>query len=133
MITYITTLILFVLLSSLEGLEQAFYYHSSVITGDSDKYNLHPIFFVQRGIVAIFIALSTSWLMIPILMLVFSYFHNSSYYCKRNDLDSSLYPKRWKDESTTSMAILNFSYKNRLIQFIIGIVVFLGLLIYKFY
>lgn len=60
MITYITTLILFVLLSSLEGLEQAFYYHSSVITGDSNKYNLHPIFFVQRGIVAIFIALSTS-------------------------------------------------------------------------
>lgn len=119
--------------ANLEGIREAYYYKMSSHSNFRAP-NLHPSFFMQRFFVATVccVPLNNILLLIP-MALCFSYIHNGSYYCERNDLDYFLYQKRWRDNSTTSTAIFEFSYKNRLIQFIVGILAFVSLLIYKFY
>ncbi len=54
--------------------------------------------------------------------LMFFFFHDSIYYMKRNDFDSSDYPLRFKDVSKNSKTIIGDpDYKTRVISFVIGI------------
>lgn len=144
--------------ASIEGIREAHYYRISSYVKNLTTPNLHPLFFMQRFFVATvcYVPLNNILLLIP-MALCFSFIHNGSYFCKRNDLDDFLYQKRWNDEKESpfkdvkwyytipfafyilknhknlSYAIFEFSYKNRLIQFIVGILAFVSLLIYKFY
>ena len=54
-------------------------------------------------------------------LLSFSYFHNGMYSTVRNNLNSRIYKKRWKDESYETTALISYSYKERLVMFILGI------------
>lgn len=63
------------------------------------------------------------------LLLMFPYFHDGQYYCTRNDLNSTIYPKRWRDSSTTSQAIFEFNYTKRVILSITSILILLTTLI----
>jgi len=133
-IIYNLTLVFFVVYSLLEGIREAYYYHSAVRSGDVEKFNLHNLFWVQRLIVSISMLCIYSFFLKNILvivsvllsqMLIFSFFHNGAYYCTRNNLDSTKYPRRFKDNSRTSNAILEFSYIERLFYFIIGFIIHL--------
>jgi hypothetical protein len=114
----------------MEGKREAYYYHSASKTGDSDKYNLHAIFQLQRALVLflsviicgnIFLSAGIGFAMI----CSFSYFHNGSYYCTRNNLNKDIYKLRWKDDSTTSHSAFEIQYGERLITCITGMAIFI--------
>lgn len=155
-ILQIIVLVEWALYACVEGFREAHYYHSAVKTGDSDKRNLHPLFFKQRLLVAMVFALaSKSALIIIPIAFVFSYFHNGYYFMTMNNLNELIYKKRWKAEKPSpfegmkwflkipftfyllknqkdlSHAIFEFTYKSRLIQLIIGIALFVVILMFN--
>ena len=120
----------------LEGKREAKYFHYKWILPNPTKVkDEHFDFTLQRSLYVIMSSLLAGfifkyWLAGAILFisiaLTFSFFHNGSYYKKRNELNENVYLFRWRDESTTTTANFSFSYKSRLIQFIIGVVLSLG-------
>lgn len=114
----------------MEGRREAYYYHSAVKTGDSTKFNLHSIFQIQRAIVLFIFILSCINVFISIAIAIamiscFSFFHNGKYYSTRNELDNSVYPLKWKDDSTSSTAMFEIEYKERLFMLVIGVLIFI--------
>ena len=94
--------------------------------------DLHPLFTVQSiifcGIMILLIPDSilelSSLALIPLALSMissYSFIHNGSYYCQRNDLNSKDYQYRWRDKSTTSRAATDLTYKERFWYFVIGI------------
>ena len=113
----------------LEGKREAQYFHYKWSLPSPLKIkDEHFDFTIQRGLYVLVSSLLAgfifNWLAAIILLisiaLVFSFFHNGSYYKRRNEMNENVYLFRWKDESTTTTAKFSFSYKWRLIQFIIG-------------
>lgn len=95
----------------IEGYREAYYFNSIVLqfyVQDSQKKNLHPIFTVQRFLVALIINIacfSLGWKLILFdlaLIAAQPFFHNGMYYLIRNKLNPKTYPKKWFDESTTT-------------------------------
>lgn len=116
--------------SLLEGLREGFYWHFKVNSRRECKFEIHPIFSLQRGLVlSIMCGLmfyTFGWYSVintVSMMLMFSFFHNGSYYCTRHKLDDKLYPKEWRDQSTTSTAKMTkiMTYRNRTIFMLIGL------------
>jgi len=60
---------------------------------------------------------------------VFNFWHNGAYFSTQNDLLPTLYVKRWKADSDTSEAKHNTPWKQRLEDFILGCVFFVGSII----
>ena len=54
------------------------------------------------------------------------FLHDGSYYAQRNDIDVRFYPKRFKDDSTTSKAFFEFSYMERVAFALAGCIFFVG-------
>jgi hypothetical protein len=124
--------IIWVIYSMLEGFREGFYWNYRANSIIEDDFEIHPIFSAQRGIVLILIGLLLfkliSWISIVNvigMMLIFSFFHNGTYYCTRNRLDNNIYKLRWKDQSTTSTAKMTkiMTYRNRLIFMIVGVLI----------
>lgn len=116
--------------SVMEGRREAYYYYSAVKTGDSTRFNLHAIFHLQRALVLFVCIISCANVFISVAFAVamiscFSYLHNGKYYATRNKLDNSIYPLKWKDDSSSSTAVFEIQYKERLFMFIIGLFIFL--------
>lgn len=119
-----------------EGKRDGYFYF--LTPSSYDKYpDLHKLYTLQRScmVIAILIVSSLignylSALNFFTLALSFSYFHNGSYFSKRNDLNPQQYRKRWKDDSSTSRALINFKYPIRLLQAIISLVLFTSGLVY---
>lgn len=114
----------------LEGRREAQYFHCKWLSPNPIKVrDEHLEFTIQRSLYVIgWSLLSASvfnvWfglLTFISIGLCFSYFHNGSYYSRRNDLDNSVYKLRWKGESYSTTAKFSFNYKWRTIQFIIGL------------
>jgi hypothetical protein len=120
---HLTLLLVWLSYSKLEGVIQAYYYNGSDVESQP---NIHALFTIQRSIVAVALMLFVEgwYIYVPVTMLTFSFIHNGFYCCKRNDLNPLVYPDRWKAESKTSRAIFDFSYKSRLVQFIVGIAIY---------
>jgi hypothetical protein len=114
--------------AELEGSREGYLYDA--ITRSNKKYvNIHWIFFLQRGFVLLIIGALLHTFVLPIaLALIFPYFHDGAYYCQRNDIESSVYPKRWKDSSTTSTAFFEFNYAERCGLVVVGLLIFVGYL-----
>ena len=119
-----------VVYSMLEGLREGFYWHFKANTKRDCEFEIHPIFSMQRGIVLVLMGLllftSIGWYSIPTvlsMMLMFSFFHNGTYYVTRNKLDERVYQLGWTSQSTTSTAKLTklMNYRNRTIFMIVGI------------
>lgn len=127
----IITNIIWILYSLVEGLREGFYWHFKSNSKREFKFEIHPIFAFQRSLVLLTIALILahtigfySLICVAALMLVFSFFHNGSYYYTRNKLDNNVYQLRWKDQSTTSTAKMTkiMTYRNRTLFMLIGLV-----------
>lgn len=136
MINLFLIYIINVLYSCLEGIREAYYYHSASKTGDSSEFNIHWVYFIQR---AIFVFCSVYFVDFNILFklclfasiaISFPFFHDGSYYTVRNYLDSNTYPSRWEDSSVTSTARLELKFKERLIGFILGFVLLIFIICY---
>lgn len=133
----------------LEGKRDASFFHSNMKTPDPVKENIHWVFSVTRGIVWSLIilitlyeypnqiTLSDLWDLFPSLpivstvfagslTLIFSFFHNGTYYLIRNRLDSNVYPKGFFDSSTTSTSFFEFGFKSRTIM---ALIAFVGIVI----
>lgn len=135
-ITYISIYICWIAYSCLEGFREALYYDLAVKEGNGVR-ELHKIYTIQRSMVIIpIVALSFridgfySLFYFAALVLSFSYFHDGTYYVTRNDLDHTVYPKRWMDESTTSTAKIELSYEQRFSLFVLGIICLIFFLAY---
>lgn len=131
----ITTLMVnltWILYSMLEGMREGFYWHFKSNTTKDCQLEIHPIFSLQRGIVLILIVCilfaSIGWysiISVLSMMLIFSFFHNGTYYTTRNKLDKRIYLLGWRDQSDTSTARMTkiMTYRNRTILMILGIVI----------
>jgi len=112
-------IILWLIYSAFEGEREAYYY---------DLYptkhpNIHWIYFLQRGIVLVIIGWFMWSILLPLsLAFMFPLLHDGFYYMKRNDLNKNLYPKRFRESSTTSEALMEFSYKERVVLAIASVI-----------
>ncbi len=115
--------------SYIEGVREAYYYHSASRDGDSDKYNIHYLYSIQRILFLIGMCFYFSPIQAVVLtvsaILSFPLIHDGSFYSKRNDLNKELYLKRWKDDSKTSTAVVEIKYIRRVIYFIAGVLLFI--------
>jgi hypothetical protein len=125
--------IIFILYALIEGFREGFYWFFKANSRRQSEFEIHPVFAVQRGLVLVLIALNV-FMFTDILSaslnflsnaLLFSFFHNGCYYLTRNKLDSKVYPLKWKDDSKTSTALTTkiFTYRNRTICAVIGLVI----------
>ena len=136
------TLFIWIAYSVIEGFREGYYWHYKNRGNDGNKYEIHPIFSTQRGLVLttmgllafltlhklfgllVGLAILKSGLFVISLMFIFSFIHNGMYYTTRNILDKKIYNLKWKDHSATSTAkwtnFLNF--RNRTIMFVIGMI-----------
>ena len=130
MIIALSINIAWILYSMLEGLREGFYWHFKSHSKKDCDFEIHPIFSLQRGVVLTLIGILLytfigwqSIISVLSMMLIFSLFHNGTYYCTRHKLDESLYPKGWSDQSTTSTAKMTkiMTYRNRTIFMILGV------------
>lgn len=100
----IPVFILWCMYACLEGAREGFMFHNINVDNKLGRI-LHTEFAVQRlTILVIVISLSFDWWVIS-LPLVFSFFHNGSYYTVRNYLNKDIYKERWFAQSATSTAI----------------------------
>tara|TARA_R110000868_G_scaffold203969_8_gene451963 strand:- start:3026 stop:3466 length:441 start_codon:yes stop_codon:yes gene_type:complete len=136
-------LILFIIYSAFEGWREAIYWH---VKGGSRYYDWFPkveehvIFTIQRAIVIImgsillfFTGMTWYWCVASIIgyALTFSFIHNGAMYLTRNNLDNTVYPKRWMAQSTSSVAKTTkfMTPTSRTIQFVFGILINIGVLL----
>lgn len=122
--------LIWIIYSCIDGIKDGFYWHFKNNTRKDVKFEIHPLFSAQRGIVLILMGGLLfnifgyySIAMVLSMMLIFSFFHNGCYYCTRHKLDENIYKLKWKDESTTSTAKMTkiMTYRNRTIFMILGI------------
>ncbi len=111
----------------IEGVIQGYLYHYRNTSSAPKNENLHLAYGTIRLMILslmIYGLKESAWMELCFavgLVLIFSFFHNGSYYRTRNILDSAVYPKRWWDSSSTSKAFLEFAVKTRLILLGLGI------------
>lgn len=121
----------FIIWAGIEGTREALYFHFKTKTSTVDRHE-HWLFAWQRGIVILTMCflqwysakgcLLTSCCFFVGLSLMFSLMHNSCYFSVRNALDPQIYPLGWRSESTTSSALINFTFADRIISFFMGVV-----------
>lgn len=117
----------------LEGKREAYYWHYKIRNWLDEKnkeldYNgEHKTFLAQRILVFIlscgvnYFVVNHYILFSLGLLLSFSFIHNGTYYYYRNKLDNNIYHLKFKANSTTSNAVMEFDYETRLFMFIIGL------------
>lgn len=112
------------------GMIEAWYFHAKMQTTMKVP-DEHPVFTLQRALIALIMCLGTAFLFQSItkpvilgicLIMTFPWWHDGSYYCVRNVLDKSKYKKRWFAHSTTSTAKSEkfLTPLNRTIGFVAG-------------
>ena len=120
-----------IVFSIYEGKREAWFFHKG---GVKLKRDIHFYFSVQRisvGIAFLVALTSTeiSWynlldvvLTSIMLIIVFPFWHGGYYYLERNNLNPTIYKKRFKDFNNSS-AIFDFTWNERLIMFMVGIMI----------
>lgn len=99
--------------------------------------DLHPHYLTSRSIFGLVCGFLMSNILNQNLLLGFIYtialglilplFHNGFYYMERNNINPSVYPLRFKDMSTSSIAPINFTYNLRLVMAILGVIMWISL------
>lgn len=88
----------------------------------------HVMLFARRVIVGLALSISlfdftaNAILFLICLGLIFSLCHNGAYYLRRNELNPNVYKNGFFAYSLTSKARMEFTFVQRLVLFIIGIV-----------
>lgn len=122
---------LYVLFCCFEGITDAYYFYIKIEKANYERdLNEHKIFFEKRLIVGSIVSLvlaKTYWQIIAWLIVcdsMFPFFHEGFYYTWRNILNIKVYPRTFRDSTTTSVSKMNFNFKQRLILFIFAVIVF---------
>lgn len=120
-----------IVFSIYEGKREAWFFHKG---GIKLRRDIHFYFSIQRISVgvAFVIALTSieiSWfnfldvsLTSIMLISMFPFWHDGYYYLERNNLNPTIYQKRFKDFNNSS-AIFDFTWNERKIMFIVGIMI----------
>ena len=139
-------LLSFIGYSAFEGWREAIYWHVKIGSGFHDwqpKTEEHIIFSLQRAIVLLmggtlllFTGIPWYFTLLSILgsALTFSFIHNGIMYTVRNNLDNTIYPKQFWDQSTSSVAKTTkfMTPISRTIQFILGVLIHISVTILCF-
>jgi len=132
-ILHIIILLLWIIYSSIFGYCDAYFWYSANVgkycLKDFKFKDLHPQFFWLRSIVGIVFGLTlsngnylNSLLYTICLGMILPFFHNGFYYQTRNKIDSSVYPKGFRDMSKTSIANVNFTFPVRTSLMMMGVI-----------
>lgn len=136
-------MVLFIAYSAMEGWREAIYWH---VKGGSRYYDWFPkveehvLFTIQRAITIIMGSIllfftGLHWCLCITSMvgyaLTFTFIHNGIMYLTRNELDPTVYHKRFWEQSTSSVAKTTkfMTPVSRTIQFVVGILLNLGVFI----
>ncbi len=131
--------LVWIIYSLTEGMREGFYWHYENSSKRVCDFNLNPVFHLQRSIVLMvisgFLVHITGYYSLfstVCMIMMFSFFHNGTYYYTREKLSEGCYQKGWKDESKTLPPHLTFlmSYKKRTTAFILGVVLQIFLYIF---
>ena len=108
LITLIIMNLIWIGYSLTEGIREGFYWHYENISKKVCDFDVNPVFNLQRALVLLisggFMVQILGWyslLSLLSMVLMFSFFHNGTYYYTRNKLSGKIYEKGWKDESRT--------------------------------
>lgn len=128
--TLLITNLLWIIYSITEGVREGFYWNYENKSKRVCDFNINPVFNLQRIIVLTLMGgflVHTlglfSLLSLVCMILMFSFFHNGTYYYTRNKLQSGVYPKGWFDESKSFPPFHTslYTYKKRTISLILGL------------
>ena len=146
MLLLIINLILNLLFSSIEGIREGIFFSANVNSSSPYKGPIHTIFTFLRMcfwlLTGLFVFVVSNYILkinfeysifhatflLMAEFLMFSMLHDGFYYIARNKLDSSVYPKGFFDSSTSSTALMEFGFLERLIMFIVGISIYLTII-----
>ena len=116
----------FLIWAVLEGVKDAYLFHYKSTTAHDTK-PPHFIFTIHRLIFGtLLLWITQDWLFCLSLALIFPIVHNGFYYHFRHKLNTSIYPQGWKDQSTTSTALINFGFFARVMFAQIGLVLLIA-------
>lgn len=129
LITLIIMNLIWIGYSLTEGIREGFYWHYENISRKVCDFDINPVFNLQRALVLLisggFMVQILGWYSLFSLLsmiLMFSFFHNGTYYYTRNKLSGKTYEKGWKDESRTFPPFTPLmTYNKRTIAMGIGI------------
>jgi hypothetical protein len=128
--TLLITNIIWILYSLTEGVREGFYWHYENKSKRVCDFNINPIFHLQRSLVLLLtgglLVHTLGWfslLSLVCMIMMFSFFHNGTYYYTRNKLQPGTYPKGWSDESKSFPPFHTslYTYKKRTISLILGL------------
>lgn len=132
MITLLLTNLIWIAYSMIDGFREGFYWHYRNNSRRTCEFEINRIFSLQRSLVILLIAgflvHTLGWFSLIStisMIMLFSYFHNGTYYLTRNKLDDKMYPMRWKDESRTLPVFYSglMKYNKRTVLMILGLVI----------
>lgn len=108
LITLLITNLIWIIYSLTEGVREGFYWNYENISKRVCEFDINRIHTLQRTSVLVifggFLIHTLGWyslLSLACMFLMFSFFHNGTYYYTRNKLKPGLYKKGWSDESRT--------------------------------
>src|ERR1035437_252187 len=95
--------IIWIFYACIDGFKDGYFWFFKSTSSMANKFEIHPIFAAQRGIVLLVMCSSLLFLVSPLNSclnmlsnaLIFSFFHNGVYYVTRNKLDAKVYPLGW--------------------------------------
>lgn len=90
---------------------------------DAFKWNEHIVFAIERIGIGLLAFFAVDWQIILVSVLAFPFFHNGVYYWSRNLINEDVYDREFFDEpSSTSTAKINFSLINRIVGFVLSLI-----------
>jgi hypothetical protein len=131
-ITLLLTNLIWIAYSMIDGFREGFYWHYRNNSRRTCEFEINRIFSLQRSLVILLIAgflvYTLGWFSLIStisMIMLFSYFHNGTYYLTRNKLDDKMYPMRWKDESRTLPVFYSglMKYNKRTVLMILGLLI----------
>ena len=131
-ITLLLANLIWIAYSMIDGFREGFYWHYRNNSRRTCEFEINRIFSLQRSLVILLIAgflvYTLGWFSLIStisMIMLFSYFHNGTYYLTRNKLDDKMYPMRWKDESRTLPVFYSglMKYNKRTVLMVLGLLI----------
>jgi len=131
-ITLLLANLIWIAYSMMDGFREGFYWHYRNNSRRTCEFEINRIFSLQRSLVILLIAgflvHTLGWYSListVSMVMLFSYFHNGTYYLTRNKLDDKMYPMKWKDESKTLPVFYSglMRYNKRTVLMVLGLLI----------
>ena len=132
LITLLITNLIWIFYSLTEGVREGFYWNYENKSKRVCEFDINKVYTLQRSFVLTlvggFLVHALGWfslISLACMVVMFSFFHNGTYYYTRNKLQPGLYSKGWSDESRTFPPFWTglCKYNTRTIAMIVGLAV----------